>query len=326
MHNLANGTGARSTTVEVVGLGSAALASVGRQGARRTVEFLTARVQNPNTRRAYTRAIRDFAGWCVASGIDLPSLESPQVATYVEELGERLSPPSVKLHLAGIKHWLDWLVTGHVIATNPAHAVRGPRYTQQQGKTPVLELEQARALLEGIDTSHLVGLRDRALISVMLFAFARVGAVVKMRVRDFEHPATPKAAFRLHEKGGKFHRVPAHHRAAEAVEAYLEAAKLERPKTPLFQSTRGRSRQLTGRALSENDALRMIKRRCLDAGLPDAFCNHSMRASGITFHQDAGGELEAARQIAGHANVKTTQLYNRSGDKRRKSEVERVQL
>ncbi len=293
----------------------------------RTLEFLTAGIRNPNTRRAYHAAIKRFAAWCRREGLTLEALSSPHVAAYIDELGKELEPASVKQHLAALKHWGDWLVTGHVLKVNPAHAVRGPRLQQQEGKTPVLEREQARALLSAIETDTVVGLRDRALISVMLFAFARVGAVVKMRVKDYEGAGTPQAAFLLHEKGGKFHRVPAHHQAAEAMEAYLEAlGPSPAPKAPLFQSAPRRSGTLSGLPLGDRAALAMVKRRCQAAGLPESICNHSFRATGITLHQDAGGDLEAARQIAGHANVKTTQLYNRSGDKRRRGEVERVQL
>jgi site-specific recombinase XerC len=70
----------------------------------------------------------------------------------------------------------DWLVTGQVVATNPAHSVRGPKHVVKTGKTTVLDADQARKLLDSIDTSTVVGLRDRALISVMTFAFARIGA------------------------------------------------------------------------------------------------------------------------------------------------------
>ena len=79
----------------------------------------------------------------------------------------------------------DWLVTDQVVATNPAHSVRGPKHVVKTGKTTVLTGEEARELLDSIDTSTLVGLRDRALISVMTFAFARIGAVVGMRVEDY---------------------------------------------------------------------------------------------------------------------------------------------
>ena len=299
----------------------------GERAAMRTTEFLTATIRNPHTRRAYARAVERFARWCAARRLPLASLRSVHVAAYIEALGKELSPVSVKQHLSALKHWLDALVVGHVLETNPAHAVRGPRYSQTEGKTPVLERDEVRALLLSIGEEEVIDLRDRALIGTMLFSFARVGALVRMRVRDYRHPGTSRAAFVLHEKGGKHHPVPAHHLAGELVDAYLDAAGLWRKKeAPLWQSAPGRGRQLSGVAVTERGVLDILKRRCAAAGLPPDICNHSFRATGITLHQDAGGDLEAARQLAGHASVKTTQLYNRSGDRKRRAEVERIQL
>jgi site-specific recombinase XerD len=313
----------------------------GDHAAKRTFEFLTATIRNKNTRRAYHRATIRFMQWCIAHDLAIEDIESPHVAAYIDELatggpvdpltGKRNPQPlatlSVKQNLAAIKHWFDYLVTGHVLAINPAHAVRGPRYSQETGKTPVLEREQVRALLESIDAGDIAGARDRALIAVMLFSFARVGALVGMRVKDYRGAGSSSSTFTLHEKGGKFHRVPAHHKAAEYLDAYIELAGLkDTPDAMLWQSIPARTRKLSGKALDERNALKIIKRRCVAAGLPADICNHSFRATGITLHQDAGGELEAARQIAGHASVKTTQLYNRSGDKKKRTEIERVQL
>ena len=101
--------------------------------------------------------------------------------------------------------------------------MRGPKHVVKKGKTPVLDTEQARALLDAIDVSTVVGLRDRALIGVMVYSFARVSAVIGMRVEDY-YPNGKRWWFRLHEKGGKFHEVPAHHTAEEYMDAYLEAA------------------------------------------------------------------------------------------------------
>jgi len=121
--------------------------------------------------------------------------------------------------------------------------------------------------------------------------------------------------------------VPAHHRAAELVDAYLEASGLSgAPGAPPGPGAPGRSGRLSGEAMTERAALGIVKRRCKSAKLPADICNHSFRATGITLHQDAGGDLEAARQLAGHASVKTTQLYNRSMERTRRAEVERVQL
>ena len=139
----------------------------------------------------------------------------------------------------------DWLVTGQVVATNPAHAVRGPKHVVKTGKTTVLSGEQARELLDSIDVSTLVGLRDRALIAVMTFAFARIGAVVATRVEDY--CANGKRWWvRLHEKGGKRHEMPRHHNLEAYLDAYIEAAKIrDAGKAPLFRSAVGRTGALT---------------------------------------------------------------------------------
>jgi site-specific recombinase XerD len=107
------------------------------------------------------------------------------VAAYIEMLGKRLAKPSVKQHLAAIRMLFDWLVVGQVVATNPAAPVRGPKYTVRKGKTPVLDQAEARELLDSLDASTVVGLRDRALIATMIYTFGRVGAVIKMRVEDY---------------------------------------------------------------------------------------------------------------------------------------------
>ena len=161
----------------------------------------------------------------------------------------------------------DWLVTGQVVATNPAHAVRGPKHVVKTGKTTVLDAEQARELLDSIDTSTVVGLRDRALIGVMTFAFARIGAVVAMRVEDY-YPKGKRWWVRLHEKGGKRHEMPAHHNLEAYLDAYIEAAGIrDGGKAPLFRSAAGRTGTLTDKPMNRVDAWRMIQRRAADLGM-----------------------------------------------------------
>jgi integrase/recombinase XerD len=130
----------------------------------------------------------------------------------------------------------------------------------------------------------------------------------------------------LHEKNGKDHVVPVHHRAAEILDAYVTMAGISDADAPLWQKAPGHARTLSGQVLTERGALGIVKRRCRAAGLPADICNHSFRATGMTLYMDAGGDLESARQLANHASVKTTQLYNRSCDRKQRAEVERVQL
>ena len=217
----------------------------------------------------------------------------------------------------------DWLVVSQVLPVNPAAAVRGPKHVVTKGATPVLTPAEARKLLEHIDTGTLAGLRDRALFSVMLYSFARVSAVLGMRRQDYFQQGS-RGWLRLHEKGGKRHDVPAHHRAAEALDEYVEAAGLEEPKATLFQSVDRAGRRLTGRALQRRVVLAMIKRRAAAAGLPPSTCCHTFRATGITAYLSNGGTLEHAQQIAGHASPKTTKLYDRTADTVTVDEIERI--
>ena len=227
------------------------IARAGESAARRYLEFFTANIRNPNTRAAYGVAVERFFSWCDQYGWTLEQLEPMHLAAYVELLGRELAAPSVKQHLAAIRVLFDWLVTGQVVRFNPAAAVRGPKYVARRGKTPVLSTEDARKLLDSISTDTIVGLRDRALIAVMVYSFARVSAVLGMRVGDY-YLQGGRASFRLHEKGGKLHAVPAHHKAEQYVDEYLRAAgvdpeKREYASLPFFRAA-NRKRELTDRA------------------------------------------------------------------------------
>jgi len=235
--------------------GLPALFSPTPEAGKRTLEFFTANIRNPNTRTAYARAAAEFSTWCEEVGLrELRAIEPVHVATYIETLQRRLSAPSVKLHLAGLRMLFDWLVIGQVIAANPASSVRGPKHSVKKGKAPVLGADEARALLDGIDTSKAVGLRDRALIALMVYTFARVGATVGMKVQDV-YVQGRRTWVRLHEKGGKQHEMPCHHNLDEYLHAYIEGAQIgSEGRGVLFRTAAGRTGQLTERAMSTHRA------------------------------------------------------------------------
>ncbi len=299
------------------------IADAGDRAARRFLEFFAATIRNKNTRQAYYRAAARFFAWCDHRAIgEIADIEPLHVAAHVEAMAKDFEKPTAKQRLAAIRMLFDWLVTGQVVATNPAHSVRGPKHVVKTGKTTVLTGEQARALLDGIDTSTVVGLRDRALISVMTFAFARVGAVVAMRVEDY-YPNGKRWWVRLHEKGGKRHEMPAHH----TLDAYIEAAGIrDAGKAPLFRSAAGRSRTLTDKPMHRVDAWRMIQRRAAGVGTRGKIGCHTFRATGITAYLEAGGTLEKAQAMAAHESPRTTKLYDRTGDEITLDEVERIAI
>jgi len=311
--------------VALTGQGTAtpALFAGSPHAARRFWEFFTAEIPNDNTRKAYFCAIRRFDAWCVFRNLDLLQLQPILVAAYIKDLQATLSIPSVKQHLAAIRVLFDYLVVGQVLPMNPAASVRGPKYVIKKGKTPVLSADEARQLINSIETTTVKGLRDRALLAVMVYTFARVGAVIHLRVEDYFQQGK-RWWFRFHEKGSKVHEVPAHHKAEAHVDAWIDAAGLaEERKLPLFR-TFGRNGEVTARPLYEADVLRMVKVRGKAIGLPESTCCHTFRATGITAYLENGGTIEKAQAIAAHASPRTTKLYDRTSDVLTLEEIEKI--
>jgi len=298
---------------------------VDAKSSERFWEFFAANIRNRNTRRAYYKAVCRFSDWCEGRGLfDLARVKPIQVAAYVEELQRTHSKPTVKQHLAALRMLFDWLVVGHVMDVNPAHAVRGLKHVVKKGKTPVLNADEARQLLDSIDTSSVMGQRDRALIALMAYTFARVGAALAMKVEDYFIQGR-RGWVRLYEKGGKRHEVPAHHNLDEYIEAYIKTAGLQGdPKGLLFRTVAGKTGRLTALRLSQADAYRMIRRRAKAAGIRTKIGNHTFRATGITAYLKNGGKLEIAQQIAAHESSRTTGLYDRRDDDVSLDEVERI--
>ena len=289
----------------------------------RFAEFFTANIRNKNTRRAYYKAVCRFADWCEGRGVaDLKQVRPIHVAAYIEALTAEVAKPTVKQHLAAIRMLLDWLVVGHVIDVNPAHAVRGPKHVVKKGRTPVLTSEEARAMLAAIDTGTLTGLRDRALIGTMIYTFARIGAVLQMNVGDYFTQGR-RGWVRLHEKGGKEHEAPCHHKLEAMLDDYLAAAGIAGDGEGALFRTTGRSSGAAHR-MGQPDAYRMIQRRARQAGIETKIGNHSLRATGITDYLKNSGTLEHAQQMANHSSPRTTKLYDRRNDEVALEEYERV--
>jgi len=303
----------------------ALVAAAGKRARVRFLEFFAAQIRNPHTRRAYARSVGEFLAWCEGIGLtSLPQVQPLHVASWIELQGRTVSAPSVKQNLAAIRHLFDWLVTGQVVPVNPAASVRGPRHVVRSGKTPVLEPTEARALLDSIDATTPAGLRDRALIALMVYSFARIGAALAMKVEDV-YTQNRRLWVRLHEKGGKEHAMPTHHNLEQALLAYLDGNGVEnRPKDPLFRTLGRGTGQLTRASLPQANAHAMIRRRAAAAGINTKIGNHSFRATGITAYLKNGGTLEKAAAMANHASTRTTQLYDRRRDEMSLDEVERI--
>ncbi len=277
----------------------AAILAHGERASRRFIEFFTATIRNRNTRTAYARAVKQFFDWCEDHRLGLDDIEPIAIAAYIEQLGTNVAKPTVKQNLAAIRQLFDYLVTGGLLPSNPAGSVRGPKYVVTRGKTPVLSGDQMRQLLDSIDTSELIGLRDRALIGLMGYSFARVSAVVTLRVEDYFQQGR-RSWLRLHEKGGKRHEVPCHHSLDEYLDAWIAAAGIGDDKKGSLFRTFKKGNKLTSNQITRSDVLSMIRRRAKEAALP--------------------------YQIAAHQSPRITKLYDRTKDEISLEEVERIKF
>ena len=303
------------------------VASAGERAGIRFLEFFASTIRNPHTRRAYGRAVADFLAWCAGQGVaSIVDVQPLHVAAWVELQTREHAAPTAKLRLAALRHLFDWLVTGQVVPLNPAASVRGPAHSVRTGKTPVLDPAEARQLLDSIDVSTPIGLRDRALIGLMVFSFARIGAALAMRVEDV-FVQNRRLWVRLREKGGKRHEMPCHHTLEAYLHAYLDEDGIGAdPKGWLFRTIGRGTGQLSLTPLSQANAYAMVQRRALAAGIGTRIGNHTFRATGITAYLKNGGTIENAAAMANHASTRTTQLYDRRRDEISLDEIERIRV
>jgi site-specific recombinase XerD len=287
-------------------------------------EFFAGELANPHTRAAYARAARRFLGWCDAAGLALQEITPGRVGDYFAR--HPGSVPTKKLHLAAVRRLFDRLVVRHAVLLNPALSVRAERYQVVEGKTPEITVPQARTLLASIDTGHVVGLRDRAVVAVLVYTAVRVGAVARLALRDLRHDGT-QWSLRFAEKGGKSREIPVRHDLERILFDYLTAAGAQAGGSgPFFRSAAGRTKWLTDRPLVAADMGRLVKRRLRDAQLPGHLCPHSFRVATITDLLGQGVSLEDVQQLAGHADPRTTRLYDRRQKRVTRNVVERISV
>jgi integrase/recombinase XerD len=302
-------------------------------------EYFYAEHHNPHTQKAYMRVVRLFLSWAEGQGVKLAAITPKMVGQYLVGLGG--SAAKRNLHLSALRGFFDRLVNRHVCILNPAASVKGVKEQVLEGKTPEITIEQARTLLASIKLSRtvktkqggtvevplLVGLRDRAILATLAYTACRAGAVAKLRLQDFQSDGT-QYVLRFQEKGGKSREIPVRHDLEANIRAYLDAAGIaaEAKDRPLFRSTLRRTKQLTDNALTTKAICELVKRRLKDARLPSRLSPHSFRVTAITDLLTQGVPLEDVQYLAGHAEPRTTGLYDRRQKKVTRNIVERISI
>lgn len=300
-------------------------------------EFFGDAISNDYTRNAYRHAVHRFLRWSDSRELDLQRIPPGSVGQYIRTLttfdGNPAAKPTQKLHLAALRKFFDVLVQRHAIVLNPAASVRGPKVKTLTGKTPATDPAQARRLLHSIETHSMIGLRDRAILATMMYTACRVGALAKLKRRDF-YTDGRQWYLRFDEKGGHDRSIPCRHDLQGYIEAHLAAADAHHraidrsiePDDPLFRTTRGRTGHLSEWPCNAKDIHRIVKRRLRAAGLPAILTCHSFRATTATDLLEQGVPIEDVQQLLGHADLRTTRLYDRRDRTVTRNVVERISI
>jgi site-specific recombinase XerD len=288
-------------------------------------EFIYGKIRNPHTRAAYGHAVTKFLRHCEGLDKTLSHISPRDVGDYLDTLD--YATATKKLHLSALRHFFDTLVTRHAVILNPAASVRAERLQVIEGKTPEISVRHCRRLLASIGTDSVVGLRDKAIIGILIYTAARVGAVAKLRRSDF-YDMDGQHSFRFTEKGGKSREIPVRHDLQKFIMDYLVIAGLEYAdkSSPLLRTTIRRTKRLTMNGMTANDMSRMVKRRMKAAGLPNRYSPHSFRVSAITDLLNQGVSLGEVQNLAGHADPRTTRLYDRRERRVTRNIVERISI
>ena len=286
------------------------------------LNILEGRIRNPNTRSAYKVAWRSFIAFCSEYKLDLECVKPYHFGLWLKRHPGGVA--TQRQHLAAVRLLFDHLLEQGLVDLNPAARAKPPRLERESSHTPVFEEDEIKAFLGAIKLESLMDIRDKALFSVLLYSWARASALVALTVEDY-YQRKAERWLRLSEKRGKIHEVPVHSKAREAIDNWLSASGLgSNPKAPLFPGFGKDKKTIELRHMDRSSLWRLVQARARACGLEKRVGCHSFRATGITEYMNRGGLIDMAQRIAGHSQLSTTKIYDRSRDRLTAAEIERL--
>jgi integrase/recombinase XerD len=274
-----------------------------------------ANIANENTRRAYRTDVHGFVAF---TGIRQPEefrlVKRSHLIAWRRSLEERaLEPATIRRKLSAISSLFDYLCEENAVSYNPADGVRRPSEGVNEGKSAALGDDQAKAILEAPSLTTLKGLRDRAILSVLLFHGLRRTELCSLRISDLQS-RRGVMHFRVLGKGAKIRYVPIHPQTLERISEYLDqAGHKERLESPLFRAARMRGDMYIQKPLSGNAVYKdVVKKYARKLGIePSCISVHGLRATAATNALEHEADIAKVQEWLGHANISTTRLYDR---------------
>lgn len=273
-----------------------------------------ANIVNPNTRRAYRNDVKSFMRFLgIADSADFRAVRRAHLLAWRREMETaRLEPASIRRKLSAVASLFDYLCEANSIPFNPVDGVKRPNQGANEGKSPALGDAEAKLILEAPAADTIKGLRDRAILSALLFHGLRRAELCSLRVEDLES-RRGVLHFRVFGKGGKIRFIPVHPHTAQRINAYLEfTGYADDGHGPLFRRARGGQRPLTGHAIYKDVVQKYARQIGLSAR---AVCVHGLRATAATNALDHDADIAKVQDWLGHASISTTRLYDRRQSK-----------
>lgn len=282
-------------------------------------------IQNPNTREAYRRDVGQFMAFL---GIKRPGefreVGRAHVIAWRKNLEARkLASASLRRKLSAVSSLYEYLCERNAVVNNPALGVKRPKEGANEGKTPALSDDQARAMLKAPRTDTWQGKRDAAMLAVLLYHGLRASELCCLRVRDYADRRGVRTLC-VHGKGGKIRYLPVHPKAVAALTEYLAASEHVLDETvPLFIPSPERSARAT--PMLRQRVRELVQRYSKGLELPKGSARpHALRATAATNALDHGADIAKVQDWLGHANPGTTRLYDKRKDRPEESPTFRV--
>ena len=271
-----------------------------------------ANLANPNTRRAYEHALKDFMAFVGIEGVqDFRTVTRAHILAWRQALERQgVSGATIRHRLAALSSLFEWLCDANAVTHNPLKGVRRPSVESYEGKTPALGDHQARALLEAPATDTLKGKRDRAILATLLYHGLRREELCKLRVDDARQQRRGVVHLAVEGKGGKTRYLPLHPAAGARIAEYLEAAGHgAEGRGALFRPVHAARADGVDQALTPDAIYKLV--RAYSAQIGCEVGAHAMRATAATNALDHQADIAKVQEWLGHANIATTKIYDR---------------
>lgn len=287
-----------------------------------------ANIENANTRRAYKNDVEDFMAFAgIRDSHEFRAVKRSHLIAWRKQLEKRtLEAPTIRRKLSALSSLFDFLCESNAVEFNPADGVKRPTAGANEGKSPALSAERAKALLNAPGNDTLKGLRDRAILSALLFHGLRRAELCSLTVGDLQE-RSGVVHFRVEGKGGKMRFIPVHPHTIQRVREYLARVEHgQNARAALFWPVKNPSygvleKALTGHAIYKN----VVQKYARDLGIePRAICVHGLRATAATNALDHSADIARVQEWLGHSNISTTRLYDRRKTKPEESPTFKV--